>query len=651
MGYVIYDKSMSLDGYIAGANMRVEAGLGDDGERLHDWAFKDSGGMELIQREVGNLGAVICGRRTYDMSIPALGRPAARRPRLACRCSCSRTAPRTTSPRAACTRWSAVVRDGVGTGARDRRAIRNISVMGADTGRQFLDAGVIDEDLDAPRAGAVRERHAVVRRGRGRARHARVRRGEREPARRAPALPRRPRGLTLREGCSATEPVLREHHPSEGELVIGFARDRTVLPALRLDRGDGRARVPSVWRSLVPDGPFETDAGTDRRSNPSAHEPPAESPRHPPLRPSMLLMEHGIRRKADPPSAVITERGRWKVVALALVLTAAVAFGLTRGGESELARRPGGQEQARADAETPAGPSRFEPGNRPSPRVHRVPAGYRGRHRCPSPAGSRRLATADYLLPELAREQPGNRTRPHRGRGVAAASSRWTQGPGTTVLRFAGGRGLALAPTTGVVPSSEIHDRGPVPVRLPLRFRKIIDFKQRRRRRMACTHAGRMPDLLPEGARRRHHRSGRIRTCRSSSRATPPTRSSAYVDGVRQFAFRDARGPRGGRADRKTLRFFVDDHHDDRGVVQRCGVADPAVRSGTHRGRGRGARVHRRSSIASRDRFPCLEAPSDEMPQTAQTSSSGATRSPKSSSCSIGSPTGHRNRRWTPASA
>ena len=65
--------SMSLDGYIAGANMRVEAGLGDDGERLHDWAFKDPAGMELIQREVGNLGAVICGRRTFDMSIPHWG--------------------------------------------------------------------------------------------------------------------------------------------------------------------------------------------------------------------------------------------------------------------------------------------------------------------------------------------------------------------------------------------------------------------------------------------------------------------------------------------------------------------------------------------------------------------------------------------------
>lgn len=73
MGYLIYDKSMSQDGFIAGANMRLEAGLGDDGERLHEWAFQDEAGMKLIQDEVAKLGAVICGRTTYDMSIPHWG--------------------------------------------------------------------------------------------------------------------------------------------------------------------------------------------------------------------------------------------------------------------------------------------------------------------------------------------------------------------------------------------------------------------------------------------------------------------------------------------------------------------------------------------------------------------------------------------------
>jgi dihydrofolate reductase len=73
MGSVIYDMSTSLDGFIAGANVRREAGLGDDGERLHDWAFQDEAGKEILEREVARLGAVICGRRTYDMSIQYWG--------------------------------------------------------------------------------------------------------------------------------------------------------------------------------------------------------------------------------------------------------------------------------------------------------------------------------------------------------------------------------------------------------------------------------------------------------------------------------------------------------------------------------------------------------------------------------------------------
>lgn len=45
MGKLIYDISMSLDGFIAGANVRPEAGwagLGDGGERLHDWGFNSA---------------------------------------------------------------------------------------------------------------------------------------------------------------------------------------------------------------------------------------------------------------------------------------------------------------------------------------------------------------------------------------------------------------------------------------------------------------------------------------------------------------------------------------------------------------------------------------------------------------------------------
>ena len=37
--------SMSLDGFIAGPNERPDNGLGDGGERLHEWPFPAAGGM------------------------------------------------------------------------------------------------------------------------------------------------------------------------------------------------------------------------------------------------------------------------------------------------------------------------------------------------------------------------------------------------------------------------------------------------------------------------------------------------------------------------------------------------------------------------------------------------------------------------------
>src|ERR687893_424377 len=66
--------SMSLDGYIAAPNRRPEAPLGDDGERLHEWAFgTDGAGREVLAEGIAATGAVICGRRTYDDSIAFWG--------------------------------------------------------------------------------------------------------------------------------------------------------------------------------------------------------------------------------------------------------------------------------------------------------------------------------------------------------------------------------------------------------------------------------------------------------------------------------------------------------------------------------------------------------------------------------------------------
>ena len=74
MGIVAIDMSMSLDGYIAAPNDIPGDGLGDDGMRLHNWAFDNPGVFErVLDGAIQDTGAVIMGRRTYDNSIPEWG--------------------------------------------------------------------------------------------------------------------------------------------------------------------------------------------------------------------------------------------------------------------------------------------------------------------------------------------------------------------------------------------------------------------------------------------------------------------------------------------------------------------------------------------------------------------------------------------------
>jgi dihydrofolate reductase len=74
MGNLVIDMSMSMDGFIAAPNDTPEQGLGEDGMRLHNWAFDDP---SVFERVYGNVieetGAVIMGRRSYDNSIEAWG--------------------------------------------------------------------------------------------------------------------------------------------------------------------------------------------------------------------------------------------------------------------------------------------------------------------------------------------------------------------------------------------------------------------------------------------------------------------------------------------------------------------------------------------------------------------------------------------------
>lgn len=70
MSKVIFDISMSLDGFMTASGQRSDEPMGDGGLRLVQWAFgADERDRQVLADGVGSIGAVIAGRRTYDTSV------------------------------------------------------------------------------------------------------------------------------------------------------------------------------------------------------------------------------------------------------------------------------------------------------------------------------------------------------------------------------------------------------------------------------------------------------------------------------------------------------------------------------------------------------------------------------------------------------
>jgi len=79
MAKLTFDITMSVDGLIAGPNMRPGKGLGDGGERLHEWAyglksFREPHGLsggavnadsEVLEETLRSPGAVVMGRGMF----------------------------------------------------------------------------------------------------------------------------------------------------------------------------------------------------------------------------------------------------------------------------------------------------------------------------------------------------------------------------------------------------------------------------------------------------------------------------------------------------------------------------------------------------------------------------------------------------------
>src|SRR4051794_28163815 len=143
--------SMSLDGFIAGPNERPDNGLGDGGERLHEWFF-DGGDLDLdaVRRSGGvngkivdefmSTGAVVAGRGTFE---PAGGWGGGHHGRVPSFILARR------EPGIDLSQWPLVtyVNDVTSamTQAKEAAGDRDVLVHGAGTAQLALAAGVLDE--------------------------------------------------------------------------------------------------------------------------------------------------------------------------------------------------------------------------------------------------------------------------------------------------------------------------------------------------------------------------------------------------------------------------------------------------------------------------------------------------------------------------
>lgn len=153
MGKVLVGLTMSLDGFIAGPNDGPRNPLGDGGGGLFEWwsagsepigpddRFKPPARSREVVREMFDCGAIITGRRTFDIARGWGGHHPVGAPffLLTHHPPEQHVGPGT---------GGRVVTDGIESALAQARAVagaRDIAVGAADVARQYLDAGLLDE--------------------------------------------------------------------------------------------------------------------------------------------------------------------------------------------------------------------------------------------------------------------------------------------------------------------------------------------------------------------------------------------------------------------------------------------------------------------------------------------------------------------------
>lgn len=155
MGKVVFRNSMSLDGFVAGPNDSPEKPLGEGGEALFNWYFSGDTEVnlpgappmkmsrrsaELFQEGIQSIGAMVCGRRMFDIAGAWGGTP----PGSPC-FVVTHTVPQ---------EWARegspfiFVTDGVESAVRQAQAAvgeKDVGVSSASIAQQAIRAGLLDE--------------------------------------------------------------------------------------------------------------------------------------------------------------------------------------------------------------------------------------------------------------------------------------------------------------------------------------------------------------------------------------------------------------------------------------------------------------------------------------------------------------------------
>lgn len=142
MSKVIYAISVSLDGFVAGADDNPDHGMGRGGEALHQWAYQpDATDTRILTRGIAGLGAHIVGRRMFDNARAWDGKPPGDLP---CVVVTHRPPAQWTGPDSPFV-FAGSVAEAVATG-RGIAAGKDVAIGGgADIGRQALRTGLVDQ--------------------------------------------------------------------------------------------------------------------------------------------------------------------------------------------------------------------------------------------------------------------------------------------------------------------------------------------------------------------------------------------------------------------------------------------------------------------------------------------------------------------------